>query len=94
LRTILDGIQCFVLNTGLFSYTLFNITAIARVVLEATIIEKRFTLCCADGGVDLLFPMESAEMAQLVAELAWQALKKVRYCPMLPETNLSSTVDC
>lgn len=52
LRTIVDMQQRFGLVTGLSDHTLDNTTAIASVVLGASIIEKHFTLDRSGGGPD------------------------------------------
>lgn len=81
LRTIPDMIERFGLVTGLSDHTLDNTTAIASVVLGASIIEKHFTLNRNGGGPDDCFSLEPAELAELCkgAETAWQALGKVDY---------------
>jgi N-acetylneuraminate synthase len=55
--------------------------AVAAVALGATVIEKHFTLCRADGGVDSAFSLEPQEMRELVIETerGWQALGTVSY---------------
>ena len=57
--------------------------AVAAVAHGATIIEKHFTLCRADGGVDSEFSLEPGEMKALVIETeqAWRSLGKVNYGP-------------
>jgi N-acetylneuraminate synthase len=81
LRTIPDMMQRFGLVTGLSDHTLDNTTAIASVVLGASIIEKHFTLDRNGGGPDDSFSLEPAELAALCrdSKTAWAALGKVDY---------------
>jgi pseudaminic acid synthase len=81
LRTIPDMIERFGLVTGLSDHTLDNTTAIASVVLGASIIEKHFTLDRNGGGPDDSFSLEPAELAALCrgAKSAWSALGQVDY---------------
>lgn len=81
LNTIPDMIQRFGLVTGLSDHTLDNTTAIASVVLGASIIEKHFTLDRNGGGPDDSFSIEPAEFADLCrdAKTAWSATGRVDY---------------
>jgi pseudaminic acid synthase len=81
LRTIPDMIERFGLVTGLSDHTLDNTTAIASVVMGASIIEKHFTLVRSGGGPDDSFSLEPAELAALCCDskTAWAALGKVDY---------------
>jgi pseudaminic acid synthase len=81
LRTISDMIQRFGLVTGLSDHTLDNITAIASVVMGASIIEKHFTLDRNGGGADDSFSLEPDDLVSLVygVKTAWSALGKVTY---------------
>lgn len=81
LKTIPDMIDRFGLVTGLSDHTLDNTTAIASVVLGASIIEKHFTLDRNGGGPDDSFSLEPTEMAALCRDTktAWAALGKVDY---------------
>jgi N-acetylneuraminate synthase len=72
LRTIPDMIEHFGLLTGLSDHTLDNTTAIASVVLGASIIEKHFTLDRNGGGPDDSFSLEPADLAALYAATAKQ----------------------
>ncbi len=73
--------ELFGCEVGLSDHTMGIGVSVASVALGATIIEKHFTLSRADGGVDSIFSMEPAEMAQLVLETerAWEALGGVSY---------------
>lgn len=81
LRTIPDMVERFGLVTGLSDHTLDNATAIASVVLGASIIEKHFTLDRNGGGPDDSFSLEPGDMAALCigVKMAWQALGQVDY---------------
>lgn len=81
--TIPHMAKLFDCQVGLSDHTMGIGAALASVALGATMIEKHFTLCRADGGVDSAFSMEPDEMCALVAEtkMAWQALGKVSYGP-------------
>jgi len=81
LKTIPDMIDRFGLVTGLSDHTLDNTTAIASVVLGASIIEKHFTLDRNGGGPDDSFSLEPSEMAALCRDTktAWAALGQVDY---------------
>jgi len=81
LRTIPDMMDRFGLVTGLSDHTLDNTTAIASVVLGASIIEKHFTLDRNGGGPDDSFSLEPAELANLCrdSKTAWKALGEVDY---------------
>lgn len=81
LRIIPDMMQRFGLVTGLSDHTLDNTTAIASVVLGASIIEKHFTLDRSGGGPDDSFSLEPSELAALCrnSKTAWGALGAVDY---------------
>lgn len=81
LRTITDMIDRFGLVTGLSDHTLDNTTAIASVVLGASIIEKHFTLDRSGGGPDDSFSLEPTELEALCrdSKTAWSALGNVDY---------------
>lgn len=81
LRTLPDMMARHGLVTGLSDHTLDNTTAIASVVLGASIIEKHFTLDRTDGGPDDSFSLEPSELKALCRDslTAWQALGRVDY---------------
>ncbi|UYG06028.1 pseudaminic acid synthase [Halomonas sp. M4R1S46] len=81
LRTISDMIERFGLVTGLSDHTLDNTTAIASVVLGASIIEKHFTLDRNGGGPDDSFSLEPVDLAALCrdSKTAWEALGNINY---------------
>ncbi len=75
--------ELFKCEVGLSDHTMGVGAAVAAVAHGATVIEKHFTLCRADGGVDSAFSLEPEEMKQLVIETerAWQSLGHVTYGP-------------
>lgn len=81
LRTIPDMIERFGLVTGLSDHTLDNTTAIASVVLGASLIEKHFTLDRNGGGPDDSFSLEPEDLSNLCrdSKTAWKALGQVDY---------------
>ncbi len=87
LRTIPHLREMFGCEVGLSDHTLGIGAAVAAVALGASVIEKHFTLCRAESGVDAAFSLEPAEFALLrqEAERAWQALGAVRYGPTAAE---------
>lgn len=87
IRTIEHLRELFGCEVGLSDHTLGVGVAIASIALGATVIEKHFTLCRADGGVDSAFSMEPEEMRLLVEEScrASQALGSITYGPTAKE---------
>jgi len=73
--------ELFGTEVGLSDHTMGIGVSVASVSLGATVIEKHFTLCRADGGVDSAFSMEPDEMAALVRETerAWLAQGHIHY---------------
>lgn len=81
LKTLSDMVERFGLVTGLSDHTLDNTTAIASVVLGASIIEKHVTLDRDSGGPDDSFSLNPDELADLcrMARTAWECLGTVDY---------------
>lgn len=81
LRTIPDMMNRFGLVTGLSDHTLDNTTAIASVVMGASVIEKHFTLDRSGGGPDDSFSLEPVELEALCRDTktAWAAMGQVDY---------------
>lgn len=81
LLTIADISKRFNVLSGLSDHTIDNATAVASVVLGASLIEKHVTLDRNGGGADDSFSLEPKELAQLCkdAKTAWMALGQVNY---------------
>jgi N-acetylneuraminate synthase len=81
--TIAHMRELFQCEVGLSDHTMGVGVSVAAVAQGATVIEKHFTLCRADGGVDSAFSLEPEEMTQLVIETerAWQSLGHIQYGP-------------
>lgn len=81
LLTVKDMSERFGLVTGLSDHTIDNTTAIASVVLGASIIEKHVTLDRNGGGADDSFSLEPLELKELCqnSRTAWSALGSVDY---------------
>jgi len=81
--------ELFDCEVGLSDHTMGVGAAVAAVSHGATVIEKHFTLCRADGGVDSAFSLEPEEMKTLVIETerAWQSIGKVTYGPSEAEKS-------
>lgn len=80
-RTIPHLRELFDCEVGLSDHTMGVGAAVAAVALGASVIEKHFTLCREDGGVDSAFSLEPSELAALVTETrsAWLSLGEIRY---------------
>ena len=81
LSTIPHLKQLFATEVGLSDHTMGVGVAVASVAVGASVIEKHFTLCRDDGGVDSEFSLEPNEFKSLVQETyrAWQSLGRVTY---------------
>ena len=81
LLTISDMIKRYNIVIGLSDHTIDNTTAVASVVLGASIIEKHFTLDRYGGGPDDSFSIESKELKALcdTAKIAWRAKGNINY---------------
>ncbi len=79
--------ELFQCQVGLSDHTMGGGVALAAVALGATVIEKHFTLCRADGGVDASFSFEPDELSNIVKEIerAWKSLGKISYGPVEDE---------
>ena len=87
IRTIPHLRDLFGCEVGLSDHTIGTGVAVASVALGATVVEKHFTLCRADGGVDSAFSLEPKELSGLVDEShrAWQSLGQIKYGPTKAE---------
>jgi pseudaminic acid synthase len=66
LRTIPDISDRFSVVSGLSDHSLGLVAPIAAVSLGASVIEKHYTICRADGGPDSGFSLEKNELKELV----------------------------
>lgn len=89
IKTIPHMSAAFNCPVGLSDHTLGVGVAVASVAIGARVIEKHFTLCREDGGIDSAFSMEPGEMKDLVTETerAWMALGTIHYGTTLNEVN-------
>ena len=71
------------LPVGLSDHTIDITTSLAAVALGAVFIEKHFTLCREDGGVDSEFSIEPKELRELKKQsiAVWEALGSAIYGP-------------
>jgi N-acetylneuraminate synthase len=76
IRRITRLAERFGMSIGLSDHTPGTTVPIAAIALGATVVEKHFTLCRADGGPDADFSLEPDELRQLVdgVRAAWQCL--------------------
>lgn len=90
LATLQDLSKKFDVVVGLSDHTLGTHVASLAVGLGANFIEKHFTLARADGGVDSVFSLEPAELAELVrsARLAQLALGTPTFGPTKSERGV------
>ena len=81
IRTIPHMKEAFGVHVGLSDHTMGVGVSVASVALGAIFIEKHFTLCRADGGVDSSFSLEPDELKSLVveSERAWLGMGNVSY---------------
>lgn len=81
LATIPDMASRFGAITGLSDHTIDNTTAIASIVLGASVIEKHVTLNRDGGGPDDSFSLEPKELLELCthAKIAWESLGAINY---------------
>jgi sialic acid synthase SpsE len=84
LATIRHLGQAFQAVAGLSDHTLGQTAAIAAVALGAKVLEKHFCLRRSDGGPDVSFSAEPAELKQLAVSVreAEAALGQVHYGPV------------
>jgi N-acetylneuraminate synthase len=81
LRTIPHLRELFQCDVGLSDHTMGIGVSVAAVALGACVIEKHFTLCRDEGGVDSQFSIEPSELKSLTEEAlkAWQAIGSINY---------------
>lgn len=89
IRTIPHMREAFNVHVGLSDHTMGIGVSVASVVLGAVFIEKHFTLCRAEGGVDSAFSLEPNEMRALVIETerAFQGMGRISYERSKKETT-------
>lgn len=89
LSMIPDLKKRFDVRVGLSDHTFSTSVAVASVALGAMVIEKHFTLCRSDGGVDSAFSIEPSELFQLCldAKAAHRAIGSINYTRSLSETD-------
>lgn len=81
LETIKSMSRNFKIPIGLSDHTLGTVVSTAAVSINASIIEKHFTLDRKDNGPDSKFSLEPRELRKLVndCQSAWEAIGKVNF---------------
>ena len=81
LATIKSMSENFNLPIGLSDHTLGTVVSTAAVSLNASIIEKHFTLDRKDKGPDSEFSLEPTELKELVnnCQSAWEAIGSINF---------------
>lgn len=81
LNTIPHLRKLFGCHIGLSDHTMGIGAAVASVALGSRVIEKHFTLCRADGGVDSAFSIEPEELKSLAEETnrAFLSMGQIQY---------------
>ena len=90
LRTIPDMIERFGLVTGLSDHTLDNTTAIASVIMGASIIEKHFTLDKTLEGPDHEASLDPSELKAMIDQIRLTTIalgEEVKECQPIEVSN-------
>ena len=90
LATIAEIARRFDVIAGLSDHTLGTVVPGIAIALGADVIEKHFTLDRAEGGVDSVFSLEPAELAELVlnSRIARQTVGAPAFAPTASEATV------